>query len=162
MKKLLFVFLLFEIHFAFGQKDYKTLKQCNNDTLAYVIYNFEENQSRYIGKTMKFLLKEMDIPLMARAFGVMPTSDSAGPTESWNKIKGIWFYYLPFYIMDQYDMKKRFYLVVHIYFKLPPYLNSFEEFSCLKKRNRTWNSDHYHFFKDYEISEIMVLRCPMD
>ncbi|MDP4272101.1 MAG: hypothetical protein Q8909_18560 [Bacteroidota bacterium] len=75
MKKVLLVFLL--IHMSLVSKaqctlPYKTLSQFNNDTTAFIKYNFSTRASCYEGKSLDVLLNDLKIPVK----WVLPTEDA--------------------------------------------------------------------------------------
>lgn len=43
---------------------YRMLETFNNDTVAYLMYNFENRKEKYIGKTIKSMLKDLEVEPM--------------------------------------------------------------------------------------------------
>lgn len=42
---------------------YKSLAECNNDTLQYLLANFKDNKQQYIGKKMSVLLNDLEFAI---------------------------------------------------------------------------------------------------
>lgn len=62
MKKLILL-LLFVLIASFVKAQYKPLSSFQNDTTAFIIYNFMERAEEYKGKTIKELLTDLKMPI---------------------------------------------------------------------------------------------------
>lgn len=159
MKPLLLLLFVLLHQTIYAQGPYKTLQECKNDTLQYVAYNFEQNESRYIGKSMQFLLDEIDIPLMTKFIMIGDTGPWAG-----NKINNLSLHYFP--ILLSYKKTGKVVYTVSILFDPTSYNHTRKEYQSLfldeEGDSVPWNDQLYQFFKDYKIKDIHVHKYPMD
>lgn len=64
---------------------YKSLAECNNDTLQYILANFGDNKEQYIGKKVEVLLNDLEFEI----------EDFLPMTNSWtDTITGLMIWYL--------------------------------------------------------------------
>lgn len=162
MKRILFFsFLFLELSSVFAQKPYRSLEECENDTIRYVLYNFQENKERYIGKTMQFVFDEIDMPLMTHIF--FPGSTFPMPEEE-RMLEGLSLSYYCHYKMMRYNKLKKTYYYVSFSFR-KPYTRSDQEWKDFQKAtalseddDAPWGEAHYNFFKDCVIDEVYVTK----
>ena len=158
MKTLLTLSLMLLSLGIYAQGPYKSLEECKYDTLQYVAYNFEQNQSRYVGKSMQVLLDEIDIPLMTKYMIISDTGPYAG-----NKVRNIrLFYSIP---LNSYKGIEKEVYTATISFDSSTYSYTRKEFMHKftdEEGDIVWSEELYHFLKNYKIRKMWVNKYPMD
>lgn len=151
----LFVFMALSCG-VFAQGPYKSLAECQNDTIRYVLYNFSENKERYIGKRMEFMLNEVDIRMLSKQIIVSDTGPHVRDASLRNKIDGLKFRYLCY---CQWKKQPVAYQIA-ISFERLPNNHSWDEFDdrFLDEEGYIipWNDEMADFFKDFIVENIYV------
>ena len=139
MKKLI-LSLLFVLIASFVKAQYKPLSSFQNDTTAFIIYNFMERAKEYKGKTIKELLADLKLPIAyfhcgcdmyycyTVTFHVYPQSKVIRLREEgkdFNAIRVTWKNKIPVNLYDRFGYK--------------------------------WNAALYDYLKDVEIEDVCVV-----
>ncbi len=146
--KLLVVMLLLitEIEAQESQAPFKTLQSFNNDTLAYLEYNYTTRSNQYINKTIGNVLQELELPIISviewSRIDHMHSSEkggvasvSLGIVQMGNKCNPLKDYYITIVFMN---------------------LITDEEFIKLRNQQNIykWTPELYNYIKDMEIRSI--------
>ena len=90
---------------------YKSLAQFNNDTTAFVKYNFSDRAACYVGKTLKDVIQDLGIPI--ESFLTITRGRDAA------FYKGIYIYIYPYSTIMQFFYKRKFPNWIAIIFVTP-------------------------------------------
>lgn len=149
MKKLLFLTtMMFAVLAATAQGRYYTLTECGNDPLKYIERNYEDNGTRYKGKTVAEFIEECELEL--RDFVPYDIQKGEGGYDPDNgKLHGVAF-----------DICKDNYLYIFTLWFNRPYTYSIDDYYRIadKDFDEFWQDKFYQFFKDYTIDDISILK----
>ena len=103
MRKYILISIL--IGFSFLAKaqctlPYKSLAQFNNDTTAFISYNFSTRAACYVGKTLKDVMQDLDISIQSFLKYVYG--------RRWDMYAGIYVYIYPYSTVTQFFYKRKF------------------------------------------------------
>lgn len=131
---------------SYSQTKHYSMIQCGSDPLKYIEMNYEDNDKRYIGKTIKMFIDEC--ALKFDVFYPVECSPWADDQTLFGKIE-----VLKFIISyDCYEYTVRIYLD-------SPQKYSKKEVKPLKDKDKSiWNDALYNYFKDATIKRILIYK----
>lgn len=138
MKKLLILLIPVLFSFSAEAQEHRDLEEFKGDPIAYIKYNFVENQDRYIGQPLKKLVMDYDENLLFRT-GFRYTTYWAPGSEGKRRLEGVSIFYLYPNEMDQYKEAGKPYVYLIINFTHPhPEYQTIYELMPKKDDDRQW------------------------
>ena len=128
---------------------YKSLSQFNNDTTAFINYNFSERSACYVGKTMKDVINDLGLPILS----FLVTNGY----YNYKYLTGMYVYIYPYNTVCKYRAKKIYHNCITINWQTSTILRS--TYDGLKDKNdrNKWTPQIANLFNDMVISQIDVV-----
>ncbi|HTN22197.1 MAG TPA: hypothetical protein VL125_17095 [Pelobium sp.] len=125
---------------------YQPLSDFKNDTISYIKDNFIKHKSNYIGKEIKNLLNDLELPIKIYYLGIDPNVEQ--------------YYYITFqfYNDSEVDDKVRNKvdpLILNIFLENP--VKTTIPLSIYKKANKNWTKDASEFWETQKIKDIEMV-----
>ena len=130
MKKIILISAL--IGFSFLVKaqctlPYKSLAAFNNDTTAFVKYNFSDRAACYVGKTLKDVMQDLGIPIQSFLTSTLGRNGTL--------YEGMYIYIYPYQTIMQFFYKRKFPNWIAITFVTPIHASVLDALRDSTERN---------------------------
>lgn len=129
---------------SYSQTKHYSLTECNNDPLKYIEKNYEDNGTRYVGKTIRMFIDECGLNL--HEFYPVECSPWADDQTLFGKIEALKFRIR--YQNYEYDIR--------IYLDSPEKYSEKEVSDLEDEDECIWNDALYNYFKDATIKRFFI------